>query len=247
VRRAAKDAVNHLPGREKLLDRLEEDVLRGSTILLLGPLGIGKSSILAALASRLRDRARPCGLASDTRCLGDITAALATAYPEIDASSLTQRRLRSKLRLAVEARPGVLFLDHLFAAGTAMKGFLRSLRGTGLGVVLAADVENRRDHAATRALHLTHMEIGVPPLVRSTMAAILDARLSQQVLPHPLHEDDRKSLLQLAKGNPGKLVSFVSLLSEERFWRDGRVSTASVNGAALELILRRYLAVNTSP
>jgi len=247
VRHAKQEAGSCLPGREKLLDQLEEEVLRGSTLLLLGPLGIGKSSILEALASRLRGRAGPCSLAPNTRCLGDITSALASAYPDIDASSLTRRRLRSRLRLGVEAQPGVLLLDHVTAAGTAMKGFLRSLRGTGLGVLLVADVENRRDHAAIRALHLTHMEIGVPPLVRSTMAAILDAGLERQHLPHPLHEDDRNHLLRLAKGNPGRLVSFVSLLPEERYWRDGRVLTASVNEAALELVLRRYLASNTSP
>jgi len=237
--------MNRLVGREKLLVHLEREVLRGSTLILLGPLGMGKSSILAALASRLREHNRPCGLAPDTRCLGDITAALASAYPDIDASSLTQRRLRSCLRLAVEERPGVLLLDHISTAGTATKGFLRSLRGTGLGVLLAADVENRRDHVATRALHLAYMETGVSPLARSTMVAILDPRLESRALPHALQEEDRRGLLLLAKGNPGRLVSFVDLLVDERFWREGRVSTSSVNGAALELVLRRYLAMNT--
>lgn len=231
-----------LVGRERLLDQLEEEVLHGSTLLVLGPLGIGKSSILAELSSRLHDRGRPCGLARDTRCLGDITAALSSAYPSLGATSLTQRRLRSRLRLAVEDRPGALLLDHVSTAGTAMKGFLRSLRGTGLGVVLAVDAENRRDHAAARALHLTHMEITVPPLAGSTMATVLDALLARHVLPHPLCDDDRRRLLRLAKGNPGRLEMFTALLAEARFWRDGRVSISVVNGAALELVLRRYLA-----
>lgn len=239
--------MNRLVGREKLLDQLEREVLRGSTLILLGPLGIGKSSILAALASRLREHNRPCGLALDTRRLGDITAALASAYPDIDASLLTQRRLRSRLRLAVEARPGALLLDHVSAAGTAMKGYLRSLRGTGLGVILAADVENRRDHAAVRALHLTHMEIAVPPLAGSTMAAILKLRLSRKNLPHPPHKDDLQHLLRLAKGNPGRLDMYAELLAETRFWHGGRVLANVVNGAAMDMVLRRYLSSNVPP
>jgi len=238
--------VDGLPGRKKLLDEVEEGVLHGSTLLLLGPLGIGKTSILRELSVRLRDHGRPCGFSPDTRCLGDITAALASAYPGTDASSLTQRSLRSSLRLAVERQPGALLLDHVTAAGTAMKGFLRSLRGTGLGVVLAADVENRRDHAAARALHLTHMEITVPPLAGSAMATLLNDRLGRCPPPHPMHGDDRRQLLRLAKGNPGRLAVFMELLSEERFWRDGRVSTAPVQGTALELVLQHYLRANTA-
>ncbi len=228
-------------GREKLVVQLEDLVRGGSTVLLLGPLGIGKSAVLTEVARRLRHHGTLCGSASTTRCLGDVTAALATAYPSVSDPSLTQRRLRSRLRLAVEAHPGALVLDHVTAAGTAMRGFLRSLRGTGLGVLLAADVENERDHIARRALHLSHLEIVVPPLPRSTMLAVLQAHLAGEVLPHPLLDDDRSGLLQLAKGNPGRLLSLVRLLAEERYWRDGRVLMGSLNGAALELVLRHYL------
>jgi hypothetical protein len=223
------------------LGQLEEFVRRGSTVFLLGPFGIGKSTILTEVARKLRERGRPCGLAPSTRRLGDVTAALAAAYPGVRGPSMTQRRLRSQLRLAVEASPGALLLDHVLAAGTAMKGYLRSLRGTGLGVLLAKDVENPRDHAATRTLHLTHVEIFVPPLPRPAMAAVLNAHLARQALPHPLHPDDRNQLLQLAKGNPGRLLSLATLLAEQRFWRDGRVLIGSLNGAALELLLRHYL------
>jgi ABC-type transporter Mla maintaining outer membrane lipid asymmetry ATPase subunit MlaF len=50
--------VDVLPGRKKILDELEEGVLRGSTLLLLGPLGIGKTSILGVLAWGERHRQR---------------------------------------------------------------------------------------------------------------------------------------------------------------------------------------------
>jgi hypothetical protein len=48
-------------------------------------------------------------------------------------------------------------------------------------------------------------------------------------------------LLQLAQGNPGKLVMFVDLIAESRFWRTGRVLTASVNNEAMILVLDHYL------
>jgi len=233
--------VSRLLGREKLVVQLEELLRGGSTVLLLGPLGIGKSAVLAAVAQRSRDHGRRCAFAPTTRHLSDVTAALAKAYPSVSDPALTQRRLRSRLRLAVEAHPGTLVLDHVAAAGTAMKGFLRSLRGTGLGVLLAADVENDRDHSASRALHLSHREVVLPPLPRSAMTAVLRSHLAGAVLPHPLQDDDRNGLLQLARGNPGRLLSLAQLLTDERYWRDGRVLRGALNGAALDLVLRHYL------
>jgi hypothetical protein len=233
--------VTRLLGRKKLLDQVEDAALRGRTVLLLGPMGIGKTSILAELQKRITARSVPCGLAPDTRDIGDVTAALWSAYPQISEPTGAQRHLRSRLRSAVEAIPGVLLLDHVTTAGTAMKGFLRSLRGTGFGVVLAADVENRRDHAKMRDLHLTHLEIIVPPLAGRSMASLFCYLLEGRALSFTLHDDDRKRLLRLAKGNPGRLLTFLDLLAEPRFWREGRARTTAINGEAMILALRRYL------
>jgi len=228
-------------GRKKLLDELEDSLWHGKTLLLLGPLGIGKSRILEELAVRLQNRGRPCGFAHHTRSLGDVTAALWSAYPDSDDTWKTQRQLRSRLGLAVEERPGALLLDHVTKAGTATRGYLRSLRGTGLGVALAADVENDRDNAAARALNLTHVEITVPPLPGTAMAKILDVCLSRKSTPYFLEPGDRRRVLRLAKGNPGRLLMLADLLTDDRYWRSGRVLTNSLNAAALDLVLDHYL------
>ena len=235
--------MSRLFGREKLVVQLEGAALNGETVLLFGPLGIGKTSVLAELRRRLVKHGIPCGFAPDSRHLGDVTAALASAYPNIDAQAFSQQRLRSRLRLAVEAEPGVLLLDRFETAGTGMKSFLRSLRRTRTAVVLAADTENERDHANARAQRMTHIEVEVPPLPRSAMAALMDDLLGSNELPHPLHSEDRKSLIRLALGNPGRLVMFVDLLASSRFWRGDRIRAASIG---IEEIYRRSDALPTT-
>jgi len=240
-------AAERLPGRARLLARLEAEVAHGRTLLLLGPTGAGKSRLLAGLWSRLRRRGVPSALAPQTRALGDVTAALGRAYPEAYDPSLSQRHQRSRLRAAAEVRPGALLLDHVEAPGTATKSLLRSLRGLELGVVLAMDVDHPRDHAAVRALHLSHLEVVVPPLPLSTMATLLDAGLERVVPLHPLRDEDRARLLGLAQGNPGRLELFVGLLTEVRYWHEGRVLADSVAGAALELAMQCRIGNVTAP
>jgi MoxR-like ATPase len=131
-------------GREKLVENVTDLVIGGAEVLLHGPMGIGKTTILEAVATRVRSTGRPCGFAPRTKGLGDVTGALAAAFPEANAP--TQRRLRNMLLRHVEKRPAVLVLDHVLNAPTAMRSFLRSLRGNRTGVVFAFDVEHPRDH-----------------------------------------------------------------------------------------------------
>ena len=148
-------------GRAAVVDRLTKLAVAGRTVLLLGPVGIGKTTILGMLASALSETGRPVGLCHQASSLGDVIAALGRAYPEIGTRAKTQRALRGALRLAVDHRPGTLLLDHLVGAGTALKGFLRSLQGTGLGVVIAADIEHERDHARIRAMKIASTPDGL--------------------------------------------------------------------------------------
>jgi len=194
------------------------------------------------VAERLRGRGVPFGLAPDAGRLRDVTEALSKVYPAARPPASTQRGLRSRLRAAAGRLPGALLLDHVRGAGSAMKGFLRSLRGTRLGVAFAADAENRTDHESVRRLRLTHRELVVPPLAGRWMTQILRDLLARKAPRHGLLEDDRRSLIRLARGRPGRLAAFVVLLSEARFWRGGRVSTGALETAASEQVLHRYLA-----
>ena len=210
-----------LIGRTALLADLSAQVAAGNTVLIHGPWGIGKSALLAELHRSWRARGRPCGLAPQTRVLGDVTLALAEAYPKVTSTGRSQRQLRSALRMAVESNPGVLLLDHVAARGTALKGFLRSLQGTGLGVLLAVDVEDRQDRERVRALALAYREVEVPPLPPRHLRLLLDSGLAD--IPHRLADLDRKALLELAAGRPGWVHDMVRRLAAPHYWGGQKV------------------------
>ena len=139
-----------LLGRDEILDTVEALAFSGETVLVYGPLGIGKTAILGELARRAQRAGRPCGICPRTERLSDVTEALVRCY-STGTGALTQRQRRSRVRLAIERKPGILLLDHLLDVGNAVKGYLRSLHGTGLGVVIAADVEQpARSRARSR-------------------------------------------------------------------------------------------------
>lgn len=224
--------VGDVVGRALLIQELMSHVESGHTVLLYGPYGIGKTAILLQVRERLRKSREPCAFASRTQTLADVTRALADVYAAPCGSA---RALRSRLQLAIEAHPGALLLDDVKSAGAALKGFLRRLDGTGLGVVLAANAENDRDHAALRAMRLAYREVRVPGLASRHMRRILELSVAE-FTPAAISPHDSSALLEIAAGRPGILRFLVSRLSDVRFW----------NGAALRLeMLRSEAAIET--
>jgi hypothetical protein len=215
--------VNAVLGRESLVESLIDLALDGKTVLLLGPVGIGKTTVLGELARRARESGRPCGVSHRTDALGDLTRALSTAYSGLALEGRSQRAIRGGLRLEVERRPGVLVLDGLRGAGSAFKSFLRSLRGTGLGVLIAADVEHASDRRRVRTLGLASREWGIPPLPPRHLRRVLESSVCDGALPHALAEEDRKAILEAARGRPGWIVMCVERLQSPRYWDRGRV------------------------
>src|SRR5262249_11132236 len=138
--------------RAELLPSLDEKLRDGQTILLLGPSGMGKTAVLSAIFERARRAGIPAGFAQRTATLGDVVGALREAYPSVVGSSAKQ--LHARLRSAIDARPGILFLDHVIAASAATRGFLKSLRGKKLGVLLAGDVDHPREKLRLRSFGL---------------------------------------------------------------------------------------------
>jgi hypothetical protein len=229
-----------LYGRKAIEDDLVALMLRGQTVMLYGPWGIGKTSILEAVRRAVEKEGRPCGFAAHTRSLSDLTNALLRAYHEVSDEGRTQRQIRSALRLAIEKNPGALLLDHLREAGTQFKGYLRSLRGRGLGVLLAADMEAPRDHARFRSMRLSYREMEVPPLPGRYMRRILDNSLAGKSLPHPLTEADRSALLKAAQGRPGWVHLIGDLLPSADYWSGGRVHVESMRASIMIKINKSY-------
>jgi hypothetical protein len=211
-----------LRGRAGILGELARLLDGGNTILLYGPVGAGKSTVLRWLDARAEARGVPRGLAPVTETLGDLTAALARAYPDVDVDFVPMRQARARLRNAVEQRPGILLLDHLGRTGGAFKGALRVLRGLRAGVLLAADVDQPRDHERVRRLHLVQYELELPPLHGSTMRALVRSMLAATDLPYPLADEDISALVTATAGLPGRAAWIVETLHDSKAWRHGR-------------------------
>jgi hypothetical protein len=226
-----------LLGRSGLVHTVSDLALGGAEVLLYGPIGIGKTSILKAVAARTAAQGRPTAFAPETAGLKDVTRALAAAYP--DARGPTQRRLRSSLRQRIEERPCVIVLDHVLHGSTALRGFLRLLRGTKAGVLFGVDTDRATDHHRARSLRLAYREIHVPPLGRRSMRRLLDSELASASLC--LHAEDREDLLDLARGRPGWIVWSVRRLAECEFWRGDRVRLSHLRVELSTDVLRRYL------
>jgi len=233
-----------LYGRSKIVKDLAEPLLAGRTVLLYGPMGSGKSALLEALARRIKKQRRPCGISRSTRSLSDITEALLSAYPAVPSKGRTRRQMRSDLAYAAEARPGALLLDHLGEVGTQFKGYLRAMRGTGLGVLLAADAEVDRDHERLRAMHLSYLEVEVPPLPSRCLHRILDEVLEAAPLPCALTDSDRSALIRMAHGRPGWIIRSGRILGDIHYWRDGRVLLESLRAEIMIRITGKYLAAD---
>jgi energy-coupling factor transporter ATP-binding protein EcfA2 len=231
-------------GRRNVVKHLSEPLLAGRTVLLYGPMGSGKSTLLEALARGMKKQRRPCGFCRRARSLSDITEALLAAYPGVRREGRTQRQLRSDLVYATEARPGVLLLDHLHDVGTQFKGYLRSMRGTGLGVLLAADAEASRDHSQLRGMHLSYHEIKVPPLASHYLHRILAEVWSAGPPPFTLTEADKSALIRMARGRPGWIVMAGRILCDTHYWRDGRVLRESLRAEIMTRMSSRYLAAD---
>jgi energy-coupling factor transporter ATP-binding protein EcfA2 len=223
---------------------LNAQLQAGRTVLLYGPMGSGKSALLEVLAHDMKKQRRPCGFCRSTRALSDITEALLAAYPEVVRAGRTRRQLRRDLVYAVEARPGALLLDHLHDVGTQFKGYLRAMRGTGLGVILAADAEVPRDHDRLRAMHLAYLEAEVPPLPSRCLHRILDQTLEAAPTPFALTDTDRSALVRMARGRPGWIIWACRILGDIHYWRHGRVLLNSLRAEVLTRIMGMYVSTN---
>jgi AAA+ superfamily predicted ATPase len=236
-----------LLGRRAELALLREHVARGHFVLLYGPRGVGKSALIDALGARCREAGLSVGASARSRTLADLTLALSQAYPDVVVRETSQRQARSRLRLAAEARPCVLLLDHLTGAGSAFKSALRALRGTGSAAVIAADVDRQREHERVRALHLTHHEIELRRLGDGSMRSLFAALFTETPPRHALGASDVAALVRAAEGLPGRATWFAEQLAAEAAWRSGRVRAEWLKTEALARSVLQQRAGASSP
>ena len=231
----------NLVGRTMILQKLTDSLDRGETTLLFGPVDVGKSSVLRMLERGAKNRSLPCALVPATRGVSDVWDGIRLSYPDVDDDDAT-RVVRARLRAAIDERPGWLLLDHLTASGLALKATLRSLRGSGLGVLVAIDTENAHDHSSARSLRLTHREKPLPRLHANSLHAILAKRIAERRLPFSLDGDSARELVAAAEGLPGRIARFVDALTREEAWHDGSPRTSWLKIEATIAALESYRA-----
>lgn len=209
-------------------------VARGEHITLWGPRGSGKTTLLHDVQLLLGDS--HCACSETTQCLDDITRSLERAYGDVTTRGLARRAARGRLWRAADAERGVLLLDHVTEVGTAMKGWLRRLRGGVVGIVMAVDVDSTREREQLRARRLGCTSVRMRPLAARAIAQQLVACLQAAGIP-PLPVTTRTVLVHAARGRPGWVVTCAALAAHDRYWREGQLKARLLAGDA-ELSLR---------
>jgi len=195
----------------------------GAHLMLYGPRGSGKSTVLAELEQRLRGLSVPCGRSSVTTSLDAITGALAQAYPAVETREVNRRTARWRLWSAADEHAGVLLLDHLSCVSNAMVSFLRRrLHGGVVGVLSAADVDDERERERMRPWRLGALSVRMPLTPRRHLRRLLLARCRSLQIP-PLDPDEELRLLHAARGRPGWIMQCTALGCDARYWNKGRL------------------------
>lgn len=224
---------NHRALRRQFAVRLR----RGEHLVLFGPRGIGKTTLLIGLEEQLRAAGVPCARASTTHCLHDITRALALAYPTVDIHDVARRTARARLWNAADLQGGVLLLDHLTQISNAMVSFLRRLHGGVLGVLSAVDVEVERERRQMQPWRLGALKVRMPPASNAVLRELLRAS-NAELRVRALAPEMERRLLRAARGRPGWMIACGQLLTDTRYWR-GQQLFVSLLCTDTEIALRQ--------
>ena len=225
-----------MAGVERFRVELQARLAQGGHLVLWGPRGTGKTTLLRALREELASHQIPTGYAASAHSLDAITRAFAEAYPGTDIEGLPRKRVRARLRLAAEARRGVLLLDHATTLNTQVVGLLRRLRGGVMGVLLAADVDSERVRQRVRDWHLGAVSLRMPAMsaARLRRAFLEDCR---EAGVDELIEPWESQLIRAAAGRIGWMRQCAGLIARPQYW-DGKILHASVLCSDTEMMLR---------
>jgi energy-coupling factor transporter ATP-binding protein EcfA2 len=199
----------------------------GEHLMLYGPRGSGKTTLVESIYANLRAQSVPCAISPDTRGLPDVVTALARAYPQASVIGLDRRAMRGRLRNVADSLPGVLLLDHIRDVTTAMIGFFRRLRGgvAGILIIVDTDAEFERDRLVGWRRHASRVQMPLMSLGE------LEKLLDRAWLAHDFHQAEgriKRRLVRAARGRVGWLGECVAKLAEEKYWRQGSLRVGAL-------------------
>jgi len=191
-------------------------------MVLYGPWGSGKTTILLELENRFRQAGIPCGRSPATHCLEDIVQALAAAYPAVDTTGTDPEVARARLAAAAEASEGILLLDHLTDVSSAMVRLVRRLHSGTVGVLSAVDLEVEHERLKLRPWRLGALSVRMPPDSAERLSQLLEAGRREHHLP-ALRGEFESQLIRAAQGRPGWILHCIELERQGRYWQDDQL------------------------
>lgn len=196
---------------------LQSRLVRGEHLMLLGPRGSGKSSVLQNLHAQLHRMGVPCAYCPVTASLDHITCALERAYPGVATGDIARRTARARLWKAADGRPGVLLLDEFCGVSSAMVSFLRRLHGKIAGVLSAVDVDDEPQRRAVRPWRYGALSVRMPLASRPQLRKLLLARAADLGLSE-FDVPAQERFLTAARGRPGWIIECAALARQPRYW-----------------------------
>jgi hypothetical protein len=187
-------------------------------VVLYGPRGSGKTTLILQLHDRFSRAHVPCALCKSTASLDDITRTMEAAYPQVNTHSVSRKTARARLWDAADRRECVLLLDHVADVSTAMVGFGRRLRGGIAGVLYAVDVDVEREKQRMRRKRLA-LSVRMPPASMLQLRWLLRSRCKERGFV--VGPEMERQILKTAHGRPGWIVQATTLMSQARYWHDG--------------------------
>ena len=195
---------------------------RGEHLVLYGPWGGGKTTVVIELEGRFRQAGIPCGRSELTQSVDDILNALKAAYPSVDTTGLDLLGARARFVEAAISSAGILLLDHVIEVDNLMARFLQRLHRGPIGVLSVVDVEVEEEKRSLRPWRLGTLAVRIPPEPTSRLAELLESYHREHGLP-PLKDEFKAQLLRFAQGRPGWIRACLELEREGHYWQDDQL------------------------
>ena len=199
----------------------------GSHLILHGPRGSGKSTLVTSMLEHFRSQKIPCGIAPQTMGLADVVTALSQAYPDTDVQGLSRRATGVRLRLVADRVPGVLLLDHTRDVTTAMIGFMRRLKGGIIGALFVVDIDSEFERERLVGWRRHAPRVRMPLMSNGRLRRLLNYAW----VARNLREIDAQTLryiVRAARGRVGWLRECIRHLEIPEYWSGGRLHVGAL-------------------